>query len=683
MKFKTIRNKLLACFILIILVPMITSSLVSNIMLSKTLRASYESSVKKSVDGVNSMIDETYSGFEVFLAQMVENSTAKAALNPNMEKAVKEELNGVIKSNAKILNAYIATENKDMYIYPETELPKGYDPTVKSWYKSTLTNNNKVLWQDAYKDIATGKMVITATKAVVNSEGKPIGVAGVDIDITNIAELFKNTKIENTGEIILLDRTGVALSTSSKDLIEKNFNPDRVNTNEDTKDQKVENAFKDASDVSWMKPVMEGKSSTIERKFLGKNKLIYYVNNQKSNWKLIGMLEVNEIYQKILLNVGILAAMFIAFISASLLTGMRVSKTLTNPIKHLKEAMEKGEAGDLTVVTHISSGDELGELGRRFTNMIGSVKELVLSVKSSAAQVLAFSEGLTKRADEVALSSGEIARVIDEISIGTQEQAMATEKASSITSDFTTSLSEIKLYNETIVTESSDMEVNNEKAMLSVNDLKQKNNLTIEGVSQISENIENLVRETENIGDILNTILNIASQTNLLALNAAIEAARAGESGRGFAVVAEEVRKLAEQSSASAENIKSIITKVIETTKSAAVSMNDIKENVGQQSDAVNITEDSFVKLSKSIQAIINTIGSMSSNIDIMLNKSDTLTENIYNISAVSEESAAAAEEVNANAATQLNDIQNVKDQSRELYELAQNLDILIEKFKV
>ncbi|MCM0649748.1 methyl-accepting chemotaxis protein [Clostridium swellfunianum] len=683
MKFKTIKRKLTVTFIIIILLPMLTSSLVSNSILSETLKDAYNNSIKRSVDGVNSVINETYNGYEVFISQMVENSISKVATSPDKVNEVKKELAGITKSNPKILNAYIATENKAMYIYPETELPKDYDPTVKSWYKTTLENNNAVVWQDAYKDIATGKMVVTATKTIFDDAGKPIGVAGIDVDITHIANLFKNTKIENTGEILLLDRTGIAISANTKEFIGKNLNPERVNVNADTKDQKFDNAFKDASEVTWMKAVMAGKSELSKAKLDGKSRFVYYLTNEKSGWKLIGVLDTKEVYQKILLVVSILVGLLIVFIIGSLVIGLKVSKTLTNPINHLKEAMEKGESGDLTVVTHISTGDELGDLGRRFTNMIGSVKDLVLSVKSSAAQVLEFSQNLTNRADEVALSSDEIARVIDEISSGTQEQAMATEKASFIATEFNQNLSEIKQFNETIITESSDMESNNETAMLSVSDLKNKNSLTISGVSQISQNIEELVKETENIGVILNTILGISSQTNLLALNAAIEAARAGESGRGFAVVAEEVRKLAEQSATSAENIKTIITRVIDTTKSAASSMTSIKENVNEQSTAVKITEESFDKLNNSIQSIMSTIGSMSSNIEAMLSKSSSLTENIYSISAVAEQSAAASQEVNASAANQLNDIQTVKAQSKELYELAQNLDNLIEKFKV
>lgn len=682
MKIKTIKKKLILTFILIILVPMCTTGIISNVLLYNNLKTSYVSSIEKSVTGVNNVIDESYNGYEAALSQITEDSVVKSALSNPGGILVKKELVGVINSNPKILNAYIATEDKGMYIFPETKLPEGYNPTEKSWYKDTMSND-MILWQDAYKDVATGKIVVTATKKVLDESGKAIGVAGIDIDITNIAELFNSTKIEKTGEILLVDRTGIVLATKNKGLLGKNLNPDRVNTNADTKDQKVEDAFTNKTEMSWMKPLLEGKSDFIQVKFEGTNKFIYYISNEKSGWKLIGMMDTSEVYSKILSNVLILGGFFIVFILAALMVGLWISRSLTKPINHLKEAMKKGEAGDLTVVTNINSSDELGELGSRFSNMISSVKNLVMSVKSSADNVLSFSEDLTKRAEEVTCSSEEIARVIDEISKGVQEQAYEVDKASEIAIEFNNNLSKIKDYNNMINIESKEMEASSEKTMIAFKELKTKNESTINGVSEISESIGVLVKETEDIGQILSTILNIASQTNLLALNAAIEAARAGESGKGFAVVAEEVRMLAEQSGESAVNIRNIITRVIDTTKTASVRMDNIRADVENQNYAMSTTEQNFVSLSESIESIIEKITSMNQSIESMLTNSGILTSNIHNISFVSEQSAAAAEEVNASVSNQLNDMQNVKAQADELYNLAQALEKLIEKFQV
>ncbi len=111
MIINTIHKKLVTTFLLIIIVPMCTTAIISNIILYNNLKGSYISSMEKSVSGINNVIDENYKGYEVALAQLSENSIAKAAVtNPN-EALVKKELSGIIKSNPKILNVYVATEN--------------------------------------------------------------------------------------------------------------------------------------------------------------------------------------------------------------------------------------------------------------------------------------------------------------------------------------------------------------------------------------------------------------------------------------------------------------------------------------------------------------------------------------------------------------------------------------------
>lgn len=682
MGFNSIKKKLVFIFSLIILIPMLTTGFVSNMILYKTLSNSYTEQLNTTVGNISSIIDENYSGYEAILSQLTENSIAKSSAVIDAA-TVKKELNGFINANNQILNVYIATKNKNMYIYPETELPEGYDPTGKSWYKESLTNNGAILWQDAYTDVATGNTVVTATKEIKDEASNQIGVAGIDIDISNLSSLFSDTNIEKTGEVILLDKTGMILASKREDLLGKNLNPNRIDTDEDTKDQIVENAFTNPDEVAWVGKLIDKETSSFEANVFGTDKFIYSLRNDKTGWVLIGMIDKKEVYSEIMSMMMTLIGLFAAFIIVALIIGIYVSKSLTNPIKTLKESMEKGEQGDLTAVAHINSKDELGELGTRFTNMLASVKNLVHTVKLSSNNVVSVSEDLTTKANDVSSISEEIAKVMDELSLGIQNQAEETEKASQISVEFNENLSKVKDYSNKIAQESETMESSNIEAKNAVLELKSKNENTISGMSYIEDSINTLVKETKNIEQILSTILDISSQTNLLALNAAIEAARAGESGRGFAVVAEEVRKLAEQSGNSAENIREIITTIVDTTKVASGNMDNIKEDLQKQSSAVSLTETSFDKLNSAIDNIVDKLSGMNDSIEIMTNNSILLTTNIQNISAVSEQSSAATQEVNASIMNQLNDIQNVKNQANELYELARDLDVHIEKFKI
>ena len=682
MGFSSIKKKLVFIFSLIILIPMLTTGFVSNMILYKTLSNSYTEQLNTTVGNISSIIDENYSGYEAILSQLTENSIAKSSAVIDAA-TVKKELNGFINANNQILNVYIATKNKNMYIYPETELPEGYDPTGKSWYKESLTNNGAILWQDAYTDVATGNTVVTATKEIKDEASNQIGVAGIDIDISNLSSLFSDTNIEKTGEVILLDKTGMILASKREDLLGKNLNPNRIDTDEDTKDQVVENAFTNPKEAAWVGKLIDKETSSFEANVFGTDKFIYSLRNDKTGWVLIGMIDKKEVYSEIMSMMMTLIGLFAAFIIVALIIGIYVSKSLTNPIKTLKESMEKGEQGDLTAVAHIKSKDELGELGTRFTNMLASVKNLVHTVKLSSNNVVSVSEDLTTKANDVSSISEEIAKVMDELSLGIQNQAEETEKASQISVEFNENLSKVKDYSNKIAHESETMESSNIEAKNAVLELKSKNENTISGMSYIEDSINTLVKETKNIEQILSTILDISSQTNLLALNAAIEAARAGESGRGFAVVAEEVRKLAEQSGNSAENIREIITTIVDTTKVASGNMDNIKEDLQKQSSAVSLTETSFDKLNSAIDNIVDKLSGMNDSIEIMTNNSILLTTNIQNISAVSEQSSAATQEVNASIMNQLNDIQNVKNQANELYELARDLDVHIEKFKI
>ncbi len=682
MGFSSIKKKLVFIFSLIILIPMLTTGFVSNMILYKTLSNSYTEQLNTTVGNISSIIDENYSGYEAILSQLTENSIAKSSAVIDAA-TVKKELNGFINANNQILNVYIATKNKNMYIYPETELPEGYDPTGKSWYKESLTNNGAILWQDAYTDVATGNTVVTATKEIKDEVSNQIGVAGIDIDISNLSSLFSDTNIEKTGEVILLDKTGMILASKREDLLGKNLNPNRIDTDEDTKDQVVENAFTNPDEAAWVGKLIDKETSSFEANVFGTDKFIYSLRNDKTGWVLIGMIDKKEVYSEIMSMMMTLIGLFAAFIIVALIIGIYVSKSLTNPIKTLKESMEKGEQGDLTAVAHIKSKDELGELGTRFTNMLASVKNLVHTVKLSSNNVVNVSEDLTTKANDVSSISEEIAKVMDELSLGIQNQAEETEKASQISVEFNENLSKVKDYSNKIAQESENMESSNIEAKNAVLELKSKNENTISGMSYIEDSINTLVKETKNIEQILSTILDISSQTNLLALNAAIEAARAGESGRGFAVVAEEVRNLAEQSGNSAENIREIITTIVDTTKVASGNMDNIKEDLQKQSSAVSLTETSFDKLNSAIDNIVNKLSGMNDSIEIMTNNSILLTTNIQNISAVSEQSSAATQEVNASIMNQLNDIQNVKNQANELYALARDLDVHIEKFKI
>ncbi len=169
-----------------------------------------------------------------------------------------------------------------------------------------------------------------------------------------------------------------------------------------------------------------------------------------------------------------------------------------------------------------------------------------------------------------------------------------------------------------------------------------------ENTAQINETTMQATQQLENriaaVEDIISTILNISSQTNLLALNASIEAARAGEAGRGFAVVAEQIRTLSEETKESVTKITDIIKNLTDDADIANENMKLTADSVRQQNRMVEVTGEKFVAIRESVDALNDSVTSITGKIDGIVSANTMIMDSISNLSATSEEVAATAE---------------------------------------
>jgi methyl-accepting chemotaxis protein len=215
-----------------------------------------------------------------------------------------------------------------------------------------------------------------------------------------------------------------------------------------------------------------------------------------------------------------------------------------------------------------------------------------------------------------------------------------------------------------------------------INTLIEKSNKTKIATSEVNDIVQDMNESTKQINAISEKIANITEQTNLLSLNASIESARAGEAGRGFAVVADEIRKLAEESKSSTEEIKAIIAS-IQMKSDTAVKAIALTENVvNEQELAVDQTQHIFSEILKSIEVMITKVNEVKMAIvDINEKKQLTVSE-IENISFISEQTASASEEVSASSEEISATMEELTAHSSELQILAEQLGIEINKFK-
>ncbi|MED2935036.1 methyl-accepting chemotaxis protein, partial [Bacillus wiedmannii] len=204
-----------------------------------------------------------------------------------------------------------------------------------------------------------------------------------------------------------------------------------------------------------------------------------------------------------------------------------------------------------------------------------------------------------------------------------------------------------------------------------------------ESVSQSDEVIQLLNNKSKQIGDILEVIQNIADQTNLLALNAAIEAARAGEHGRGFAIVADEVRKLAEKSSVSSSEISKLICEIQDDMSKTVKSMGHVNEEVQSGLVIANETKQNFTEILLSTNEIADQIKTMVETANGMSKGANEVSISVGQIAMTAQNNATSTQNVAASAEEQLASIEEISSAAGTLSQMAEELQGLIERFKV
>lgn len=364
-------------------------------------------------------------------------------------------------------------------------------------------------------------------------------------------------------------------------------------------------------------------------------------------------------------------------------TGILISGDISMAIHKIMSKLAQAAEGDLTVQIDTKRKDEFGTLSNSVNHMIHNMKNLIEKTSVIGDKVLASSGKVDSSSQIMLESSKNIGIAIADIQHGVTDQAQDTEQCLIQTNDLSERIN--RVYDNTgEIDKMAQTAISIVKDGITiVDDLGAKTVATAEINKATIANIQELEKESRAISDIINVITDITVQTNLLSLNASIEAARAGQAGRGFAVVAEEIRKLATDSAEAAKKISVMINTIQDKTKSAVDSVKETEIIVGSQESALHNTVESFEQINHYVGNLVNKLGNISEEIkDIEKAKALTLNA-IVNISAISEETAAASEEVETTAEDQLCAVKALNEEAAELKENVKELEEAIKSFTI
>ncbi|MDW7674504.1 MAG: methyl-accepting chemotaxis protein [Bacillota bacterium] len=398
--------------------------------------------------------------------------------------------------------------------------------------------------------------------------------------------------------------------------------------------------------------------------------------------KLTGMME-NLAHEKSYIPM----IMMVVSVCLTLIIGLTywilVDRKIVKPIVVLSTKLQLVAEGDLTQTVEINSKDEIGSLGIAFQMMMVKLKELISETRLTSEQLASASQEVSASVDENTKAAEQIAFSAQEVAQAADQQLLKVSQVNDLVLDLEEQVKQAEQSLEKVQTVTDEGNQAAGEGEAYVNNTVSQIEHVAQVVTHAAGTIKQLGEESKKVGDIVAAISDIADQTNLLALNAAIEAARAGEQGRGFAVVAEEVRKLAEQSSNSTEEIRRIIYSIQQQIKHAIEAMVEGNAEVTKGLAQVQETGSVF----KNITRIVNNISLETEKVVAVINKvvaaNQTVVQNARDMASITEGTVANSQEVAAASEEQIASMEEITSSTTMLAEMATKLDHMISKFKV
>ncbi len=505
-------------------------------------------------------------------------------------------------------------------------------------------------------------IIITSPILSLVNNGQVVGVIEVEYNLRSLWDYTNAYIIGRTGGAMILNENGRPVAHRDNAYVYNQVNM--------------------AEDLPWQEMLSEDKGN-IEFTHDSTDNIAAYAKVKGSDWIVLIYQGRDEVLEGMALIVNrIIRFALILLVIAIIVSLLFVVRTF-KPLKQLDLGARAIATGDLTQSFSVKSSDEIGELAKSFEAMLKSLKEIIGNSLASAEYTELTARELSVAANEAAMASQQIASTVEEVAKGAEDQTTASQRVVDKINNVAVLAREIanrsmmatKLNEEMVET----IDTNTKTMVELIGVLKE----IVDGNVKVSTNIQGLQNEAQRIGKIITVVTDIAGQTNLLALNAAIEAARAGEAGRGFAVVAEEVRKLSEETSNAATEIKKIIQSIQGQVSDTADEVNTQSTKAQGQLALIDSAHKALETIAYTSKSTLKAIADINTQAQQQAQEVKEVVEDAKKVAYVAEQTSASSEEVAATTEQQTASLQEITAATQSMAQIASELKDLVNKFQI